>query len=79
MAPADTDIGPWPAHLQRETLSCTNHQEGNPVDNPAVYVHLGFIEISLPNLALIGAMIVLFVAAILAPFPREGGRGGGGT
>jgi hypothetical protein len=47
------------------------------VDNPAQYLHLGFIVISLPNLALIGAMVVLFVVAILVPFPREGGRGGG--
>jgi hypothetical protein len=49
------------------------------VDNPAYYVHLGFIEISLPNLALIASMIVLFVLAILVPFPREGGRKGGGS
>jgi hypothetical protein len=46
------------------------------VDNPAQYLHLGFIVISLPNLALIAAMIVLFAVAILVPFPREGGRGG---
>jgi len=44
------------------------------VDNPAGYLHLGFIVISLPNLALIAAMIVLFVIALVVPFPREGGR-----
>ena len=49
------------------------------MDNPAQYLHLGFIVISLPNLALIAAMIVLFVVAILVPFPREGGGGGGGA
>jgi hypothetical protein len=49
------------------------------VDNPAAYLHLGFIVISLPNLALIAAMVVVFVIAVLVPFPREGGRRGGGT
>jgi hypothetical protein len=48
------------------------------VDNPAGYLHLGFIVISWPNLALIGAMVAVFVIALVAPFPREGGRGGGG-
>jgi hypothetical protein len=48
------------------------------VDNPAGYLHLGFIVISLPNLALIGAMVVLFAIALVVPFPREGGRPGGG-
>jgi hypothetical protein len=48
------------------------------VDNPAGYLHLGFIVISLPNLALIAAMVVLFVVALVVPFPREVGRGGGG-
>lgn len=43
------------------------------MDNPASYLHLGFIVISLPNLALIAAMIVLFAIAVFAPFPREGG------
>ena len=48
------------------------------MDNPAGYLHLGFIVISLPNLALIAAMVALFVIAILVPFPGEGGRGGKG-
>ncbi len=47
------------------------------MDNPAQYLHLGFIVISLPNLALIAAMVLLFVVAIVVPFPREGGRRGG--
>jgi hypothetical protein len=47
------------------------------MDNPAGYLHLGFIVISLPNLALIAAMVVLFVIAVLVPFPHEGGRKGG--
>jgi len=49
------------------------------VDSPAGYLHLGFIVISLPNLALIVAMVVVFVIALLVPFPREGGRRGGGS
>lgn len=47
------------------------------MDNPAGYLHLGFIVISLPNLALIAAMVALFVIALLVPFQREGGSGGG--
>jgi hypothetical protein len=66
----------WPARLA--CLQPIKQQEASRVDNPAGYLHLGFIVISLPNLALIGAMVVLFVIAILVPFPREGGRGGGG-
>lgn len=49
------------------------------MDSPAAYLHLGFIVISLPNLALIAAMVVVFVIALLVPFPREGGRRGGGS
>lgn len=49
------------------------------MDNPAGYLHLGFIVISLPNLALMAAMIAVFVIALLVPFPRERGRGGSGT
>ena len=49
------------------------------MDSPAGYLHLGFIVISLPNLALIVAMVVVFVIALLVPFPREGGRRGGGS
>ncbi len=41
------------------------------MDSPAGYLHLGFIVISVPNLLLIVLMVVLFVAALLLPFPRE--------
>ena len=44
------------------------------MDDPAQYLHLGFIVISLPNLALIGAMVLLFVLALVLPFPRHGRR-----
>jgi hypothetical protein len=43
------------------------------MDSPAGYLHLGFIIISLPNLLVILGMILLFVVALVAPFPREGG------
>ena len=45
------------------------------MDNPAGYLHLGFVVISLPNLAVIAAMVVLFVIALLVPFPREAEAG----
>ena len=35
------------------------------------YLHWGVITISLTNLLIIVAMIVLFVLAILVPFPRH--------
>lgn len=33
------------------------------------YVHWGVVQISVTNLLVIGAMIVLFVLALLLPFP----------
>jgi len=39
------------------------------MDQPAPYVHWGFILISLPNLVLILVMLGLFVLALVAPFP----------
>ncbi len=39
------------------------------MDQPAGYLHWGIILISYPNLILIGIMIVLFVTALLLPFP----------
>ena len=58
----------------------TKQREADRLDNPAAYLHLGFIVISLPNLALIAAMVALFVIALLVPFPHPGDeskRGGG--
>jgi len=43
------------------------------VDTPAQYFHWGFILISVPNLIVIGGMIVLFAIALIAPFPHGGG------
>jgi hypothetical protein len=39
------------------------------VDSPATYVQLGFIVISVPNLLVIVGMVVLFIVALVAPFP----------
>ncbi|MET8942065.1 hypothetical protein ABZX30_00345 [Streptomyces sp. NPDC004542] len=36
------------------------------------YVHWGFIQVSVANLVVIGLMVIVFVAALLLPFP--GGR-----
>lgn len=45
------------------------------MDSTASYLHWGFILISVPNLIVIGGMIVLFAIALIAPFPHsEGGE-----
>jgi quinol-cytochrome oxidoreductase complex cytochrome b subunit len=41
------------------------------MEAPATYLHFWFILISVPNLLIIGAMIVLFVLALVVPFPRH--------
>ena len=38
------------------------------------YVHWGFIQISVANLVVILLMVVVFVLAIVLPFPRRKGR-----
>lgn len=43
------------------------------VDQPAGYLHWGFILISWPNLIVIGIMVVLFALALILPFPGHGG------
>ena len=42
------------------------------LDGPATYVQLGpeWLSISLPNLIVIVVMLVLFVLAIVLPFPK---------
>ena len=42
-----------------------------PVDlnHPGHYVHWGVIQVSVANLVVIGVMLVLFVVALLLPFP----------
>ena len=41
---------------------------------PGRYIHWGFIQISVANLVLIAAMVVVFAAAILIPFRRRRDR-----
>jgi hypothetical protein len=43
------------------------------MDRPAPYFDWGFIHLSWPNLALILAMLGLFVLALVVPFPGHGG------
>lgn len=45
------------------------------MDQPAGYLHVGFILISYPNLILIGIMLVIFGAALFIPFPRHASGG----
>jgi ABC-type proline/glycine betaine transport system permease subunit len=37
------------------------------------YVHWGFIQLSVANLVVILSMIVVFILAILLPFPKRRG------
>ncbi|MBJ7595947.1 MAG: hypothetical protein JF886_14035 [Candidatus Dormibacteraeota bacterium] len=46
------------------------------MDAPAPYFQWGFIQISLPNLVVIGVMLFLFVLALVLPFPGHGGAHG---
>ncbi len=39
------------------------------------YIHWGFIQLSVANFVVIVLMVVVFVVAILLPFPRRKGRG----
>lgn len=40
------------------------------MDAPANYLHWGFVLISVPNALLILGMVVIFVLALVAPFPH---------
>ena len=46
------------------------------LNHHATYVHWHFFEMSVPNVIVILLMIVVFVAAILAPFPSHRATGG---
>lgn len=43
------------------------------MDSPAHYFQWSFILISLPNLIVIGGMLVLFAIALVLPFPHGKG------
>ena len=40
-----------------------------PLD--AGFVHWGFVNLSVPNLVVIAAMLVVFVLALVVPFPED--------
>jgi len=41
------------------------------LNNPAQFFNWGFISISIPNLIMIGIIFVLFVLALIIPFPSH--------
>ena len=41
------------------------------MDAPATYLNWNFILISIPNLLMIVGMIVVFIVALIAPFPSH--------
>jgi hypothetical protein len=44
------------------------------LNQPGHYLNWGVIQISVANLVVIGIMVVVFVAALLLPFPKGRGR-----
>ena len=44
------------------------------LNGPGHYLNWGVIQISAANLVVIGVMIVVFVLALLLPFPKGRGR-----
>lgn len=44
------------------------------LNHPGHYVHWGFIQISLANLLVIVCMVIVFVLAIVLPFPHGKAR-----
>jgi hypothetical protein len=49
------------------------------LNHPAHVVHWHFIQLSVPNLILIGMMFVVFALAIALPFPGAARRRGGAS
>jgi len=48
-----------------------------PLDAPATYLESGWASISVPNLIMIVIMLVLFVLALVLPFPKDHDEKGG--
>ena len=40
------------------------------LNHPGHYLHWGFIQLSVANAIVIAIMVVLFVLAVLVPFPK---------
>ncbi len=47
-------------------------------DPGGAYIDWGVLHISVTNLAIIGAMVLLFVLALVLPFPGHGAKGSEG-
>jgi hypothetical protein len=46
------------------------------LNHPAHVVHWHFIQLSVPNIVVIGVMLLVFAAAIAVPFPGAARRRG---
>jgi hypothetical protein len=44
------------------------------LNRPGHFIHWGVIQLSLANLLVIAAMVVVFAAAVFLPFPKGRGR-----
>ena len=57
-------------------LSKVSAASAAPVDlnGPGHYLHWGVIQLSVANLVVIGIMVVVFVLAVVLPFPKGRGR-----
>ena len=44
------------------------------LNGPAKYLNWGFISISVPNVIMISLIIVLFILALVIPFPTHKGK-----
>jgi hypothetical protein len=40
-------------------------------EGPGKYIHWGVIQISVANLIIIGVMVLLFILALVVPFPTH--------
>jgi hypothetical protein len=74
-------MGYFEFHILRIVPSCNRDRETGMtglvatfvnMSKPAHYIHWGWFQISIPNLVVIGLMIVTFALAILIPFGRRG-------
>lgn len=44
------------------------------LNSPAKFFDWGFVSISIPNLIMIGLIIILFALALIIPFPTHKGK-----
>ncbi|HET9169647.1 MAG TPA: hypothetical protein VFN97_09425 [Actinospica sp.] len=56
------------AHMQTALAAPVN------LDGPGHYLNWGVIQISVANLVVVAVMIVIFLLALLLPFPKGRGR-----